>query len=752
MVRPLASLFALLVSLSLAAQAFRFNPERQVSVARLGIPGYGFGLQSQVASNGQGFLAVWYDNRGILDFYQSDYGWSGQAMRFGTDGAPLDAQSIYLPMQPSAVIWAGSHWVVLGSRGIVRVGVDGVLIDREPLKIPFASSNSIAWTGDGFVIVGASSSGRLHAATFDMQLRLVADRELADFTVNVLGVAGDGQSAVVAYVKVVPGPRVDQPLLGASFGRDGLLRKNEVLYSRAGFHPSIGAIGASDAGTVLVVQNDEAQEALLIGRDLQTKHMGTIGITDDERYTRFAPVLAWDGANFTFVSARSTNMDRDLVATRISGDGRYVDSALLATHWAPVLKPFSVAAVSGRTLLAYEDTVTPNASGPVSSFTKARSFAAPSAFASASDVTLQQGALNQAGPAAASSATQSLVAWRERITPIGSSFGVFATRLDAEGEVLDPQSIPLGINSCPGVDPAVVSDGRDFIVAWAIPGYIVAARVGSDGTVTRKSVSYTTNTGDCAASDLALATNGTNFLVVWESPTTTQSVYDIMVAPISADFGPDGSLPVEAHRIGRGQYSRFLAASDGHDYLVVAGNHAARVTADGLAWTEFTQDVLLGDGSASALWWNGTRYVVWTIGSDSKSRFLRIGTDGSGGVNPFGPQPAGISLPASMGSPFAIACDAGGCWLPMTTLENGNYGVTMARLDDDGTAIQATLHPVTNARTPKNGYDFPPAAGVVSAGNLLVIRNVQLTEKPYSGVHRVIVNTFAPSRSRSVRH
>jgi hypothetical protein len=749
MVRSLASLFALLVSLSLSAQPLRFNPERQVSGARLGVPGYKSSLPSCVASNGETFLAVWSDNRAPVDSLSGSFGWVGQAMRLGPDGTPLDAQSIYLPIMPHQVIWAGTYWVVIGTGGIVRIGADGVLIDRQPRKVPSWYYGSIAWTGDGFVMAATPGpTYGLRVATLDTQLRLVEERVVTDFSVELLGVAGDGQSAIIAYCKY---GFDDQPVRGASFGRNGLLVKNEILYSRAGLRPGFAAIGASDAGTLLVIHNGKQQEALMIGRDLQTRHIGTIGITDKDpayAYARTAPVLAWDGVNFTFVSVPNPYTTSDLVATRISGDGHYVDSAKLAPGWVSSSRPFSVAAVSGRTLLLYDQALGLTWEDP--SVPKVRSFATPSAFASTPDVALLQGAFSQSNPAAASSATQSLVVWRERTTPLGSQ-SVFATRLDANGAVLDPQSILLSSESCAGVAPAVVSDGRDFIVVWAVPGYIKAARVASDGTVTRKSASYTRDTNSCPGNDLALATNGSNFLAVWAAMNATQPLNDLFVAPFSADFGPDGSLPVEAIQIGLTGYGRFLVASDGHDYLVAGGNHAARVTADGLS-SGFTQDVLLGNGSANAMWWNGTRYVVWTSGSDGKSRFLRIGTNGSGSVNPFGPQPEGISMPAFPANPFATVCDAGGCWLSMATVEDHNLGVTMLRLDDDGTTVKATLHPVDNASIPTIEGDRSLPAGVVSAGNLLVVRNVPERDKPYSGVYRVVVSSFAPSRSRSVRH
>jgi hypothetical protein len=66
--------------------------------------------------------------------------------------------------------------------------------------------------------------------------------------------------------------------------------------------------------------------------------------------------------------------------------------------------------------------------------------------------------------------------------------------------------------------------------------------------------------------------------------------------------------------------------------------------------------------------------------------------------------------------------------------------------------VIATSRSVENASTSSSAYRVPMPAGAVNAGKLVVIRNLQLAEKPYSGVHRVVLGTFKRPRSRAVQH
>ncbi len=83
-------------------------------------------------------------------------------------------------------------------------------------------------------------------------------------------------------------------------------------------------------------------------------------------------------------------------------------------------------------------------------------------------------------PAMATDGHQFLTAWRDVLRPTE----LFAARVSAEGELLDPESIRLNLDPAVEVgDPAVAYDGRHFLVVWQSTLTMYLVRVDRDGTV-----------------------------------------------------------------------------------------------------------------------------------------------------------------------------------------------------------------------------------------------------------------------------
>ncbi|HYI09443.1 MAG TPA: hypothetical protein VEK57_10270 [Thermoanaerobaculia bacterium] len=758
MARSQRLLLTLLLSLSAAAQPLSFPTEEPVSVARKGLAGGGTTAGDvHVASNGESFLAVWGDDRQVIRAHQGNFRSLGQAMRFAADGTPLDEESIALPEHPSGVVWGGTDWVVVTANGLTRIGADGRIIVTRSFRgvvEGIAEPAGIAWTGEAFVVPLYLYDRGLRTITFDRELNVRHVETLTTGPTSWPKILGDGQSALLAFY---PTPAAGNGRVeAASFGRDGLLQGRKTVETLDERVTSLAAIGTSGEAYTLVVSkqvnNDTLQQAVRIQRDLTTRQIHTYtlpGALLSYDPTRSAREMAWDGTHLTLYTIVTwpPSYRAELTATKYTADGRIAEVLKPVSDWDPAYRLATAAgSSSGANLLAYAKLFyEPGAASAKVRLLRAGGTGSP-------DVALERGAFAQETPAAASSATQSLVAWRERTSPDGG-FTVYATRLDANGEVLDPQSLELGTSACHEFGPAAASDGRDFIAVWFGDHDVSSAVIRADGTMTKQRVSHNM-TGACGTGSLALVSNGTEYLAVWQKKVPerllTSEVYGIR---LRADGTPIDDSPflilrdeTEAHR------SRLHVASNGHDYLVAWLDQAVRVSADGFV-LEADRPIQLF-GSVVGVWWNGRTYLA-LIPDWQGWRVLRFGSDGTTAIPPLQVEPT--PYPPLLGSgpmAFATVCDAGGCSMPLATEEGeGRFTVSILRLEDAGTTFTARVQKVVNSMVPAYGDVAPIEAGAVRVpgGPLVVIRQLQRMEKPYSGVHRIFVSAVGPARVRTVR-
>ncbi|WP_375744367.1 MYXO-CTERM sorting domain-containing protein [Corallococcus interemptor] len=143
-----------------------------------------------------------------------------------------------------------------------------------------------------------------------------------------------------------------------------------------------------------------------------------------------------------------------------------------------------------------------------------------------------------------------LLVWsddRRGDTSASPGFGpdIYATRIDAEGNVLDPAGIPLCTAPSAQEAPAVTWDGKQFLVAWSDNRErgryaIYGARVSPDGTVTTPPDGFRISVPNPDADNLGedsprVAASGGVSLVVWQRATRTSSDYDLLGARIRDD-------------------------------------------------------------------------------------------------------------------------------------------------------------------------------------------------------------------------
>jgi hypothetical protein len=694
----------------------------------------------------------WADDRFLLPSLPSGnsvYG-SSLLIRVGADGTPLDEFPIAIPFVPVGIVWSGSEWVVAGYQSIVRISAEGSILEVRPIGEPNFSAYGLAWTGNALVMVGKvflgpsdyAGSGGLRALTLDAELHIVARAQLTVIVSDVIATAGDGQSAITLWRD---GRDVSEGEVfrGASFGPDGLVRQiRQNLVQNALGHPYINnpGIGATGKGYVIAYADfNHKYKAGWIEPDLDTR---AISLSPHE-LSGISRSLAWDGTALTLYS---TDASRHLLATRFSDEG-FLSSApqevgMLSADY-PVL---AAAGIAGKTVVTY-------AARPPGTAFKFRVLVPPAFPESPERSPVVPGPLPQDYSEVASTSSQSLVVWRERTSP--AEWRIYATRLGGNATVLDPDSLSLATSSCDMSRPSVATDGENYLAAWHDQTGIGIAAVRADGTFTKRPSIGARYGATCMQTPLKLVSNGTDSLLLWvERPSGSGNVWSLVGMRLRMDGSSIDTLPIAVGTMTASHplSLRFHAASDGQDYLIAWEGAAVRVSGEG-ALLDTSQKILLGKGSVLGLWWNGKTYVAHTSSNDG-FRFLRIGSDGSGGRSPSGPQADPVPLPgAGTFSYDRPACDASGCWVGGTVRHAERQDTIAAlRYVDDGTQFTIRRQDVENVSYSAVCDLVPSPATIVNAGRPAFLFLPQRMEQPYSSVHRLMIAPFAVPRGRAARH
>ncbi len=249
----------------------------------------------------------------------------------------------------------------------------------------------------------------------------------------------------------------------------------------------------------------------------------------------------------------------------------------------------------------------------------------------------------QLASAIAASETQYLVVWQDaEYVSEGQSSGEWrgqhrATRVSAEGDVLDSRPLVLSPPDLPLVQASVASDGSDFLLTWldarpGTPGSIVANRVTASGVVLDGSgfvvatgVGGVDGPGGVRAP--SVASNGSGYLLAWSDARTGD--FDVYASRVTTS----GQVQDTAGFVvttGPGEQSGVQVASNGNEYLVAwrdagaDGVYANRVGAAGNVLDAPVQIATKPYGPI-ALASNGNDYLL-AVGdaSDSSSILLRL--------------------------------------------------------------------------------------------------------------------------------
>jgi len=307
------------------------------------------------------------------------------------------------------------------------------------------------------------------------------------------------------------------------------------------------------------------------------------------------------------------------------------------------------------------------------------------------------------GPAAASQVRVAiaraesgyLFVWEDERRDEGGD--IFGARMTAAGEVLDPVGLPIDTFSGTQEAPRVASDGAGYLVVWTdwrlLGLSVFATRVSADGEVLDADgfqVAFGT--------DPDVAFDGTNYVVVWQSGS---DVWTARVSPAGEVLDAGGVLLCGAD----GEQTRptvtvssagtLVAWADGREGAETPDIYAGRLSASGEPIDGCGVRIAHGGGGAVRLAFDGTQYwAVWegtepgsTAGLDVFA--ARIGTDASA----IDAQPIALARAAGTQGGPAAAFDGEHvlvAWHQQTDPDDSYaYDIRALRLDGDGGIVDA---------------------------------------------------------------
>lgn len=616
-----------------------------------------------IASNGDGYLAVWFDSR--------DGRGALLATRISGSGEVLDPTGLRLTSnggETPSVVWSGTKWLVFYRTNtnsfyrtwVVSVTRDGELSEAR-LVANHATGGSAVSNGSRVVLPyyalppGAFNT-EIRAAILTTDGEVVDDIRLADSSNNRSGpsIATNGSEFLVAWNAFVNPPTASVEVVRLDARGTLIDAQPRVLYDA--YNPIIASDGRDFLiGSRIAEQGGLRWAVTPVSRDL------AVGLAVPVPGGEFMhqTSLVWTGSQYVFLGQYNPPIGGGYFLTASAHDrnGRTTatEPARVRTLDIASLDPQTVVATNGRELVALsifsEQRAVSQLNSAVATFIDPATLreSRPSRLLSVS-------ANRQANAAVASSGFDSLVVWTEES-------GIYAARVRPDGTTPDGRGIHLSDSETTGL-PVVIHDGRQYVVAWSdyrdavtvrfiaatglLPeilridvqaGPAVALASGGETTLLAwRDLNYRLRTiriqrdtrsfdgaavyvtpPSVKADQPALAWNGTEFLLAWselELQNGWQFPFYLAMRIRGTRLSPGltvrdtGTLLIGDTPDGD---RAATIASDGTDWLVVwssdSGNRGRRVLRDGTLPGDAT-GALLGTGGMAALAWDGTRYLA----------------------------------------------------------------------------------------------------------------------------------------------
>jgi hypothetical protein len=473
----------------------------EISIPAIGIGNYYSDRVPIVASDGNGFVAVWATGRDVSDpsaiYYKHYTVRDVHLVRITQDGeltgAGIDIGTVVGSDEAVGLTFGRGLYAItteegdlqspLGLRYLVRFVVNART--GSVMRLP-ASSHvtggypSAFWNGARFVVYWTEGTSLLKTVSFSGNAaaqapepgtafifpRLPADRA-APVSTSLVFMASNGQNVFCAWA---PGDIPRSPVFGSRFNADATAAVDppqviSISWSRQSL-PSIATSGR-DALVVWTEQGGDVNNGRLVGARLSSSgaaidatpfeiapsvsiRFGTPAVV----FTGTVYLVAWvDGAyeSSHVVKVRSVSRDGSLTAPMSLGGGSYVSAATNGTTTLVVLgTSFGSNRVAGCRFDEIGNRI---------------------------DQTPIIISADGSRPRVASNGSDFFVAWAEGddfyfdpiFPPPASLFDIFGARVSASGAV-DAAPLPIAIGPSDQVLAGLASDGRDYLVSYVDNG------------------------------------------------------------------------------------------------------------------------------------------------------------------------------------------------------------------------------------------------------------------------------------------
>jgi hypothetical protein len=578
--------------------------------------------------------------------YRASYG--DDALNFsphrliGTYPQPdSQAELVFRTTQVSAgsdVLFAGetSAWLIhgntaqrpLGARGIIEhhelrsTGIEVCWIIEER---PLASAEvRVEAECRGMNFVGRTEHG-VHFADLSGTSRVrVGNARAVDSAGRSWGLQmtpgypGFSINVPAEVLAVAEFPLAIDPLISPEFGMD-----NPIIVRADGDQVSPGA--AFNGTQYLVAWTDKRFDA---AGDIFGTRVDTNGVVLDPYGIAIStaveaqtdPGVAATGTNFLVAWRDRRTGQPTIYGARVRSDGTLLEQhGFLVSATAVNVTPEAVAVAAGpaNCLVVWRDSR--NSSSTGSDIYGAR-VGENGNVLDPNGIAISRITGTQRNPAVAANASGYLVVWEDlRAAPADANTYIYGTLVSAGGVVANANGTVISPGPSTKVDPAVGSDGTNFLVAWedfrdnVNDPEIYGVRVSSAGAVLdANGIAIHKKTG--FQQRPAVGFNGTDYLVVWE----LFGIHGTRVKPSGAVVNPEG------FRVSDNNSAVVpVVVSDGRDFLVAWEGgfniKAALVDSEGVPGPFFFVNTAAHRENAPAVAGNGSQFlVVW---SDLRGQF-----------------------------------------------------------------------------------------------------------------------------------
>jgi hypothetical protein len=486
------------------------------------------------AGPGKGFLAVWYDRRGIRP---SLYG-----ARIASDGTVLDDTGIPIATGVGSTVpfvsaggmgflvtWAVSYVDLYQGPGIYAVRLDtlGKPIDPAPLTLVANQTNlqqpSSAFDGTSWLVAWQSYGGGTSGYDIAGARVPISGAPLDMTPIEISKAVGPEYTPVVTFdgaSQLVTWRSYDQ-IFGRKFGKDGKpLTSRLVLATSPGgslYNFSI----AFDGNEHLLVWSDYgassydvfARRIAVSGAPIDLGNLTVSGTVDyDER-----PRVVWDGAAFVITFARSGA----LAAQRLSSFGGLIDANATIVNSVNSYYDYGLATDGVGTVAVTRSFGSGLAGSDVSGVVVGRP-----PIANANAFTVSNAANSETEPVSAWNGTAHFSVWLD--TRDGRP-AIYGATVSADGQPSGPTKIVSDARFPNELTrPRIASDGAGgYLVVFyaydpiALKRGVRGVRVDASGKPDATGVFdiYVPPTVNEFAQEPDVAFDGTNYLVVWQNLT-----------------------------------------------------------------------------------------------------------------------------------------------------------------------------------------------------------------------------------------